>query len=58
MVFVRSQISGDANEEQILTSALVYQDRPIILTKVCVSASMTIRGIHYDHKITTIVAQL
>lgn len=29
-----SQISGDANEEQILTSASVYRDRPIMLTKV------------------------
>lgn len=28
------KISGEANEEQILTSALVYQDRPIMLTKV------------------------
>lgn len=28
------QISGDGNEEQILTSAQVYQDRPIMLTKV------------------------
>ncbi|GAB0100363.1 Protein zer-1 homolog [Sergentomyia squamirostris] len=27
-------ISGEANEEQILTSALVYQDRPNLLTKV------------------------
>ncbi|KAG4081184.1 hypothetical protein HA402_014632 [Bradysia odoriphaga] len=27
-------ISGEANEEQILTSAVVYQDRPIMLTKV------------------------
>lgn len=28
------QISGEANESQILTSAMVYQDRPIMLTKV------------------------
>lgn len=28
------KISGEANEEQILTSAIVYQDRPIMLTKV------------------------
>lgn len=28
------KISGEANEEQILTSAVVYQDRPIMLTKV------------------------
>ncbi|XP_055700674.1 protein zer-1 homolog [Phlebotomus papatasi] len=27
-------ISGEANEEQILTSAVVYQDRPNLLTKV------------------------
>lgn len=30
------QISGDANEEQILTSASVYRDRPIMLTKVII----------------------
>lgn len=29
-----AQISGDANEEQILTSAVVYRDRPVLLTKV------------------------
>lgn len=28
------KISGEANEEQILTSAVVYQDRPMMLTKV------------------------
>lgn len=28
------QISGDANEDQILTAAIAYMDRPAMLTRV------------------------
>uniref|UniRef100_A0A0K8TN85 Protein zer-1 homolog n=1 Tax=Tabanus bromius TaxID=304241 RepID=A0A0K8TN85_TABBR len=28
------EITGDANEDQILTSAIYYQERPVVLTKV------------------------
>lgn len=43
------QISGDANEEQILTSASVYRDRPIMLTKVkCAMIIFSFYKFHFE----------
>lgn len=39
------QISGDANEEQILTAAVVYRDRPVLLTKVRPSSAWIVQTV-------------
>lgn len=48
-MYIYLKIAGDANEDQILTAARYYHDRPIILTRVSVECKSCRHKYTFSH---------